>query len=112
PGALPLDLRARRLDELAIGYAGRADRLAGAAAETEVEMLHRRVGEADAAFGEGLDQEDAPPRRVHLRPQLGERRAIGQAQTAMHAAVDALDALSVKRQRSGRRGRSGRGEAV
>ena len=43
-------------------------------------------------------------------PELGERRAVGEAQAAVHALVHALDALAVQRERRGRRrARSSRG---
>ncbi len=108
-GALTLDLRARRLDELAVGYAGGTDRLASPTAETEIEVRGRRVGQRDAPLGQRLDQEDAPARGVHLGPQLGEGRAVGQAEPAVHAAVDALHALAVEREGRGRALGGGRG---
>src|SRR5512145_1266827 len=83
--ALSLDLGLRGLDEPAVRHARRTHGLAGAAVETEGERLHRRVREADPALRERLDEEDAPTRRVHLRPQLGERRTGREAQAAVHA---------------------------
>ena len=96
---LPLDLGARGLDELAVRDAGRAGRLAGAAAQAEIEMGNRGVGQVDPALGERLDQHDAAARRVHLRPELGEGRAVGEAEPAVHAAVHALDAQPVEGER-------------
>jgi hypothetical protein len=53
---LALDLRARRLDELAVGHARGTHGLAGAAAETEIQMGGGGVGQGDASLGQRLDQ--------------------------------------------------------
>ena len=100
---LALDLRARRLDELAVGHARGTHGLAGAAAEAEIQVRGGGVGQGDASLGQRLDQENAPARRVHLGAQLGERRAVGEAEPAVHAAVDTLDALPVQGERGVRR---------
>jgi len=52
-------------------------------------VLHRRVGERDAPLGERLDEEDPSARRVHLCPELGERRAGGETEPAVDALVHA-----------------------
>ncbi len=107
--ALALDLAARRLDQLPVGHARRAHRLARAAAETEIQVRDRGVGQADAALGQRLDEHDAPARGIHLGTELGERRAVGQAEPAVHATVDTLHALPVKREGRGRTLGGGRG---
>ena len=52
PGTLPLDLRPGGLDELAIGDAGGTHRLAGATAETQVEVRYRGVAQLEPPFRE------------------------------------------------------------
>jgi len=69
-GLLALDLGLGRFDEPPVRDPGRTHRLAGTAIEAEREMAHRRVAERDAPLSEGLDEEDASARRVHLRAEL------------------------------------------
>src|SRR6185295_10386067 len=82
PGALPLDVRARGLDELAIGDARGADRLAGATAEAEIQVRGGGVGEADAPLRHGLDEEDAPARGIHLAAENGNGGAVRGSEAA------------------------------
>src|SRR5207245_1050431 len=81
--------------------AGRAHGLARSAVQTQRQVLDDRIGERDAALGQRLDEKDAPARRVHLRAQLGERRAVRQAEAAVHTLVHAFDAQAVELQRPG-----------
>jgi hypothetical protein len=102
--ALALDVGARGLDELAIGHARRAHGLAGAAAEAQVEMRRGGVRERDAALRHRLDQEDAPAGRIHLRAEQGEGRAVGEAEAAVHAAIDPFYVVAVQGERARRGG--------
>src|SRR5262245_63853507 len=99
-GALALDLSACRLDQLAVGYARGAHRLARPAAEAEIQMLDRVVGQRESSFRERLDEEDAAARGIHLGAELGERGAVREAEPAVHAAMHTLHALAVERERS------------
>ena len=107
--ALALDLRPRRLDEPAVGNAGRADGLARPTVEAERQMLDGRVREVDAPLRERLDEDDPPARRVHLGAQEGEGRAGAEAEPAVHALVHAVDREPVEPE--SRRG-GGRGQSV
>src|SRR5439155_18899782 len=98
---LALDVGARRFDELAVGHTRGADGLTGATAEAEVEVRDGRVGQGKASLGERLDEEDPASRRIHLGAEHVKGRAIGEAEAAMHAAVDALDVVAVERERPG-----------
>src|SRR6266700_265394 len=97
--ALALDLCATGLDELAVRHPRWADRLAGAAAEAEIEMRLGRLRQGDAPLGQRLDQHDAAARRVHLGAEDREGRAIGEAEPAMHAAIDAFHVEPVELER-------------
>ena len=98
-GALSLDVGTRGFDQLAIGNRGGTHRLAGAAAEAEIEVRGGGVGEADAPLRHGLDEEDPAARRIHLGAENGKGRAIGEAEAAVHAAVDALDVVPMQQER-------------
>ena len=97
------DGRPGRLEQVAVRHAARAGGLAGAAVEAQRQVVHGGVREPDAAFREGLDEEDATAWRVHLRAELGEGRTGGQAQAAMHARIDAFHGETVQRERLRRR---------
>jgi hypothetical protein len=107
PGTLALDLGTGGFDEPAVRYSGRADGLARPAVETEREVPDRRIREADPALGQRFDQQDPPPRRIHLGAQLREGRAVRKAEPAVHALIHALDreAVELERNRGRRRGR-------
>ena len=83
--ALAGELAARGLEEVAEGHARGAGRLAGAAAEAEVEMARERRRQLGASLGGGAHEVDAAARRVHLLAEHAERRALRQADTAVHA---------------------------
>src|SRR5262249_56382389 len=85
-----LDLRLCGLDEPTVGHARWTHRLARAAVEAEREMAHGRVAHRHAAFGQRLDEENAPSGRIHLGAELGERRAICEAEATVNALVHAL----------------------
>ena len=74
PRALRLELRAPRLDQVAVLDTRGTRALARPAAEAERQMLGRGVGEPDAAVGERLDEVDAPARGIRLLAELGVRR--------------------------------------
>src|SRR5439155_473437 len=74
-------------------------RRAPAAVEAERQVLHGRVGQADSSLRERPDENDAPPRRVHLGAELREGRTGRQTETAVDALVHALDAEAVQRER-------------
>src|SRR5439155_26605387 len=103
-----LDLGLGGLDQPSVRHAGGAHGLARAAIEAERQMLDRRVAETHAALGESLDHEDAAARRIHLGPELGERRTVRETKPAMYALVHALDGEAVQREWSGGSGRGRR----
>ena len=86
--AMALELVARGLEQLAEGHSRGTGRLAAATAEAEVEVRDGRVGQGKASLGERLDEEDPASRRIRLRAENGKGRAIGEAEAAMHAAVE------------------------
>jgi hypothetical protein len=90
PRSLVLDLGLGRLDEAPVRHAGRTHGLARPAIEAERQVANGRIRQADPALGEGLDEKDAPAGRIHLRSELGEGRAIREAQPAVDALVDAV----------------------
>src|SRR5262249_26318791 len=98
-GALPFDFGFRGLDQPAVRNAGGAHRLARATIEAQGQVTDRGIRQADAAFGERFDEEDAAARRVHLGAELRERRTVREAETAVHALVDAFDAEAVQGER-------------
>src|SRR5215467_12431082 len=106
-GTLALHLGARGLDELAVGHAGGAHRLAGAAAEAEIEMGDRGVAQLEPALRERLHDKDAAARRVHLGAEDGEGGAVREAEAAVHAAVHALHVVTVEGERTCWRGGQG-----
>src|SRR5206468_1329982 len=77
--ALPVELGAGRLEELSEGHPGGTCRLAGATAETEVEMARQPRRQLGPALGGRAHQIDAAARRIHLLPQHAIRRALGKA---------------------------------
>src|SRR6202158_4716702 len=79
------DVRARRLDEMAVWDTRRADPLARAACEAAVEMQARRVA-GRSALEHADHQVDAAARRLRLET----RDLIGRAGFETHPAVDAL----------------------
>src|SRR5690606_32931891 len=74
------------LEQEAVRYAGRADGLAGAAAEAAVDVrAERLVVRLQAAFHDRAHEVEATARRVALVAQARIRRAGVQAEAAMHA---------------------------
>src|SRR2546425_1324009 len=61
--------------------------------------LFRSIREGDPSLRERLDEKDAAARRIHLRAELGKRRAGREAEPAVDALVDALDGEPVERER-------------
>ena len=84
---LRLDLLPRILHHAAVGHARGAGRFAAPARQAEPDVLD--VGRGDRRpLGHAGHLVDAPPRGIHLQPQLAVGRAGVQAQAAVHAAVD------------------------
>ena len=77
---------ARSFGDAPVLHSGWTGCFAGAAEQTEIKMLFEALVEFDAPFGGGLDQMNAPARRLRLEPQ----RAIGRALVQTETAVDAL----------------------
>ena len=77
---------ARSFGDAPVLHSGWTGCFAGAAEKTEVNVLFEAVVELDPPFGGGLDQMNAPARRLRLEPQ----RAIGRALVQTETAVDAL----------------------
>ncbi len=80
------------LEQQAILHARRAGRLAGAAAQAEVDVGLKRTLQPDATVGRAAHQRDAPARAVHL--QLIHR--VGRAGGEAEATVDALVQLAAE----------------
>jgi hypothetical protein len=72
-----LDVGARRLQQRAKAHAGRTCRLAGAAAETEIEVIRELLGDRQAPLGHRAHQVEAAARRVHLLAEDPVGRALG-----------------------------------
>ena len=75
-------------------------------------MLDDRVAERIRPSASALISEDAAARRVHLGAELGERRAVREAEAAVHALVHAFDREAVQRERGRRRRCGGRRRGV
>ena len=60
---------ARRFGDAAILHAGRTSRLAGAAEQTEIQVLFETIVKLDAPFGGGFDQMNSAARRFGLQTQ-------------------------------------------
>src|SRR5207302_8770346 len=88
--ALPVELGAGRLEELPEGHPGGACRLAGATAETEVEMARQPRRQLGPALGRRAHQIDAAARRIHLLPQHAISRALGKADATVDAGAEAI----------------------
>ncbi len=92
PGsAVPLDLRARRLEQLAERHAGRTRRLAGATAEAEVEVPAERLGERDPSLGGRAHEIETAPWRVHFLAEHTVGRTLRQADPAVDARADRVE---------------------
>src|SRR5262249_37906148 len=89
------------------GHARGAHRLAGAAAEAEIEMRDRGVAQLEPSLRERLHDEDAAARRVHLGAEDGERGAVREAEAAVDAGVHALHVVAVEGERTCWRGGQG-----
>src|SRR5579859_5088095 len=85
---MPLNLRTRGLNQLAVVHTGRARGHARHAAEASVEVPHPLRRNLRLAFRCKFHQQDAPARRVHLLVPQNVRRAGGQTEAAVHALVD------------------------
>ena len=83
-----LDLRAGSFNQPAILHARRTRRFASAAREAEIQMLD--VGRIDLRFARRHLHHliDAAARRIHLDAQLAIRRAVVQAQAAVHTSIE------------------------
>src|SRR5487761_2266811 len=83
--ARPLDLCARRLDELAIAHASGTHRLTRPAIQALIHLLDKRgVSQAHGAIGHRLNQPDAPTRRRGLAPRLHIGGTGGQAKATAY----------------------------
>ena len=87
PSMVRLDPRSRPFDELAVGDAGGACRLAPTAAETEIEVTDGIVVEREAPLLQRTHQMDASARRIGL----GTEREIRGARVLAEAAVNAIE---------------------
>src|SRR5438477_12731566 len=67
-----------------------AGRLAGAAAEAEIEVPHDLPRRQERTVLERTHEVDTPARRVRLGTQLEVRRARGETEPAVHAGVELL----------------------
>src|ERR1700674_2564179 len=83
--AQALDLGPARLDDPAIGHSGRTPRLAGAAAEAEIDVAHLVLIEGHRLALPLGHEVDATPRRFRLETRDAEGRARVQAQAAVNA---------------------------
>jgi hypothetical protein len=79
------EIRARRLEQGAELHAGRASRLAGAAAEAKIEVTLIGLGRLEPPLGDGAHEIEAAARRVHLLTEHAVGRALRQADAAVHA---------------------------
>ncbi len=86
----PVKLGAGRLQELSEGHTGRAGRLAGATAETEVEMARQPRRQLGPALGGRAHEINAAARGIHLLPQHAIRRALGQADATVDTGAEAI----------------------
>src|SRR5437870_52166 len=90
PRSVPLDERARRLDQRAVRHARGAGRLACPAAEAEIEVPHDLPRRPERALLERAHEMDASARRVRLRAELEVGRARREAEPAVHAGIELL----------------------
>src|SRR5438309_937351 len=93
---VPPQLSARRLEERAEPHARRARGLAGAAAETEIQMAPEGLAELHAPLRGGAHQVDAAARGIHLLTEDAIGRARRQADPAMHALPDLFDVGGIR----------------
>src|SRR2546421_13008921 len=93
---VPPQLSARRLEERAEPHARRARGLAGAAAETEIQMTLEGLAELHAPLGGGADQVDTAARGIHFLTEDAISRARRQADPAMHALPDLFDVGGIR----------------
>ena len=70
--------------------AGGTGRLAGPTAEAEIEVARHRGGEPDPVLGRRAHEIDTPSRGVHLLAEDAVRRALRQADPAVHAGAQAI----------------------
>jgi hypothetical protein len=89
------DARAGALHDAAVGDAGGAGSLAGAALEAEVEVGGDVRGRLDAAFLDGARKLDATSRRFRLHAEHEVSRAGLQAEAAVYAARQVFGAGAV-----------------
>ena len=82
--AAPVDLRAHALDQVAVAHARRTGRLAGAAGEAEAHLADHELVERDLLLRHAAHQVDPSARRAGLAAGLLVRRAVRQAQAAVH----------------------------
>ena len=87
PRILPLDLRPRRFNQLAVFDPRGAGRFARPAVQAQVHVADKTLADREPAFVHRDHLVDAPARRIHLHAQLAIGGARVQAQAAMHAAV-------------------------
>ena len=87
-GAVLGHLGAGRLHHAAVGDAGGAGGLAGAALQAEVEVRGDAVGESDAALVHALHEGDAPAGGLGLDAELDVGGADLEAESAMDALVE------------------------
>src|SRR5690348_16831350 len=85
---MPLNLRARGLNQLAVIHTGRAGGHTRHAAEAGVEVPHPLRSHLRLALRSKFHQQDAPARRVHLFVPQDICWTSGQAKAAVHALVD------------------------
>ena len=85
PPLLCKDLGSSRLNDAPVWHPGRANSLAGAALQAEVEVVDYRVIQGGASLVDGTDKGDAAARRFELETSLHVGRTRVQAETAMDA---------------------------
>src|SRR5439155_10556291 len=82
------ELAARLFQHAPVGHARGTYRLARAAPEALIEMLHQLLARSDPALREPAHQVDASARRIRLDLELAIGRTRGETQAAMNAGVD------------------------